>query len=293
MKKITDFEFLEALRQKSGNGANVLDTLQETMQTLEEVSDQLAESEAMQSHFLSNVRNEINNPITVILGITETLLESQKIDRKKIDSLLRVVHREALYLAYQWRTIVVAAEVEAGDLDLQMGKQDVFKIIRETIGQLQDFIDEKKLEVICVHETKCAKRSCFKTDEEKFRLIVHHLLRNAVDFSENGGKVTIEAKLKAKGLMLSIRDEGSGMDFSVKKDLFKRFKSRETPGKTSLRGLGLGLTVVKSLVDIMQGVITIESEKGKGSLFMVSLPNPEYPFSCEEFFEDNEDVELY
>ena len=293
MKKITDSEFLEALRLKSGNGGNVLDTLQNTMQTLEEVSGQLAASEAMQSHFLSNVRNEINNPIAAILGITGTLLKNENIDRTKIFSMLRVVYQEALYLTYQWRTIVIAAEIEAGELDLQMAKQDILLIIRESMGQLQDLIDEKELCVIFAREDQSPEHLYFKTDEEKFRLIVHHLLRNAIEFSQTGGKITLDAEQDEHGIILSIKDEGVGMDFSVKKELFKRFKSRGAQGKTSLRGLGLGLTVIKSLVDVMQGVISIESEKGEGSLFMVTLPNPVIPFSSETIFENDEDVELF
>jgi len=106
----------------------------------------------------------------------------------------------------------------------------------------------------------------------KIQYVIVNILDNAVKYSENEPKIDIYTETVGKSVILRIKDQGNGMSKTVQKKVFEKFYREHTGDVHNVKGHGLGLAYVKSIVNDHQGYITVESEKGKGSTFIIKLP---------------------
>ena len=117
--------------------------------------------------------------------------------------------------------------------------------------------------------------STFTTDTEKLQLLLFNLLGNAIEYSEEEGIVEVRAWRDEDQLSISVTDSGIGMDESEKSIIFDRFTQVDTGVTKTHLGHGLGLSVTKAAADLMEGHISLDSQKGEGSVFTVSIPEAE------------------
>ena len=118
MNKLTDEELIEELRRRMTTNTRSLEELKELNEKLLEVNKKLEESEALKSHFISNITNEIINPFTSILGLSRSILAVKKENWKKVISMVALIHSEAFNLDFQLRNIFLAAKIEASPEEL-------------------------------------------------------------------------------------------------------------------------------------------------------------------------------
>lgn len=111
-----DEELLEELKKRFENNTRTIEELRNLTEELKQVNKKLEESEALKSHFISNITNEIINPFTSILGLSKTILAVKKEDWKKVISMVSLIHTEAFNLDFQLKNIFVAAKIEAGEI---------------------------------------------------------------------------------------------------------------------------------------------------------------------------------
>ena len=130
------------------------------------------------------------------------------------------------------------------------------------------------------------ERHIFMTDPEKLRLIISNLLNNAVEFSPDKAKVELETKRNGKNLIFSIRDYGIGFHMDNEKLIFERFRQLDTGARRTHRGHGLGLSITKDIIELFGGTISVESAEGKGSFFIVSIPELEPETQTNAFSDD-------
>jgi signal transduction histidine kinase len=262
--------------------------LKELMQTLQKVNGKLRESEASKSNFLSNMRNEINNPLTSILGLTEQIINGLHMDSGPLRRLAEMIYTEALYLDFHLRNIFIAAELEAGEQLLYTAAVRLDMLIQSTIQYFKHKAEKKKIAVCCsyqtVYETEEADR--FRTDPEKLKLILLNLLSNALKFSPEGGKVELEVQHTLKNLVFSVKDHGLGFDRPDQSVIFARFRQLDNGMSRQHEGYGLGLSITKNLVALFGGSITVDGAKGKGSIFTVSIPEAESLVESNSFSDD-------
>ncbi len=115
----------------------------------------------------------------------------------------------------------------------------------------------------------------FKSDPDKLHLIIFNILGNAIEFSNEGGKVELMAWKQDENLYISIKDYGKGIEDTDRDKIFDRFRQLDTGVTKNHLGHGLGLSTVKAAIDMLGGMISIESKKEEGSVFTISIPEAE------------------
>lgn len=272
MQTLSDLELIEELRNRLEAKDRAYHELSAITAKLEELNRKLVESEELKSNFLSNIRNEINNPLASVLATAELLISDDDLpDPTTLKSIINLIHKDAFALNFQLRNIFVAAELEAGEAEPFFTSTDVNSLINESLSSLTRSAIEKNIKIICEISDEL-RNSSFKTDAEKFHRIFINLLANAIEYSCYGGEVRACAR-KADGcLVLTVKDFGIGIDKSDHQLIFERFRQLERGASKHHAGHGLGLSIVKASVELLGGTITVDSSTGKGALFTVILP---------------------
>ena len=269
--KITDELLIEELKKRFEEKKHSLNELKKLTSELKEVNKKLTESEALKSHFISNITNEIVNPFTSIVILSKNILSVKKGEWEKVMKMARLIHTEAFNLDFQLKNIFAAAEIEAGELFMEVSNVAIDSLIHSVTESFETEAKKKKINFEYVHENISEGTLIFKTDSEKLRLILSNLIENAIKFSKNA-KVIIKRTLKDNNLIISVQDFGIGISEKNQNIIFDRFKRLDAGINSINRGHGLGLSINKALLDFLNGTININSRKGEGTTFTITIP---------------------
>ncbi len=273
--KLTDAELLEEIKKRFEEKQDSLQELENLTSQLQTVNKKLAESEALKTHFISNITNEIVNPFASILGLSKNIIAARPENYEKIRSMAVLIHSEAFSLDFQLKNIFAAAEIEAGEIIPQSLIVDVNKLTNGVIDQFEHEIEKKQLKVEFKSElvSDNNKPRYFRTDHEKLQLILSNLLSNAIKYSNATNKIIIRAKSDNEGkLIMSVQDFGIGITESNQRIIFDRFRRIDSGINSLNRGHGLGLSVIKAYLDLLEGEIDIKSREKQGSVFTITIP---------------------
>ena len=271
MKNITNEELILELKSRLKAGEDTSNEQADLMQQLQIVNKKLKDTEAVKSNFLSNIRNEIVNPFTSILGLSKSILQINNGNWDKVRTMISLIHSEAFDLDFQFKNIFTAAAIEAGDLFPDYARVNVKMMIQEVIDSFANRSEQKQISVQMV-EDKNIEAEGFVTDPEKFQLIISNLLSNAIKYSRAGGVVEIHTAMQDQSLQVTVKDKGIGFDQSDENFIFNRFTQIDSGMTKSYAGHGLGLSIVKALTDNLNGEITVKSKKNQGSIFTLIIP---------------------
>lgn len=234
------------------------------------LNEQLMHSEQLKSRFIANMRNEINNPLGSILGLAGEIMRPVH-PAERCRRLAGMIKAEAVQLDFQIRNIFCAAELEAGDAQPAITQVDIGSLLRDAIDSLASAAESKPV-IVSLQGPPETDPLLFPTDGGKLHLMVVNLLANAIEFSHPGGSVEVHAGAGNETLRITVKDHGIGIRDSDKAVIFERFRQLDDDTARQHRGQGLGLAVVKTLVEFMNGWIAVESEAGVGSSFTISIP---------------------
>jgi signal transduction histidine kinase len=284
--KITDELLIEELKLRFEEKKNSLKKLEKLTTELKDVNTKLAESEALKSHFISNITNEIVNPFTSIVILSKNILSVKEGDWNRVMKMADLIHTEAFNLDFQLKNIFAAAEIEAGELFLEVSNVTVDTLIEAVMESFTNEADKKKLSFDFRKVGAEKDELFFKTDSEKLRLILSNLVENAIKFSKNN-KIVISREVKDGVLSITVKDFGIGISENNQKIIFDRFKRLDTGINSINRGHGLGLSINKALLDFLNGEIDIDSKKDVGTTFIITIP--ELTPDAESFSADGSD----
>jgi signal transduction histidine kinase len=281
--KLTDEELLEELKSRFQLRNEMLVEQKKLLEDLEIVNQKLVKSEKLKSDFLSNIKNEINNPITSMLGLLRVVMNNP--DSPKNPDLTRLIYREAFTLNFHLQNVFFAAEIEAGQMKPSYSHVDMAHLIQDQIKELNEIYEDKNLQVI----TDFQLNGNFATDRPCADIIISNVVSNALKFSHEEGEVKVACKIEDGKLVITVEDKGIGMDSASIKRAFDRFVQLDTGTTKNYGGHGLGLSVVQSLVDFLGGQIEIESEKNQGTHVRIELPEG-YIADEDVLFDEDDDV---
>ena len=265
---ITDEELLAELKRRfDENNAN-LEQERKLIAELNTVNEKLLASEHLKSNFLSNIRNEINNPIASILELSKNIYEGQ-LDLDSMKAFATLIFSEAFDLDFQLRNIFLSAEIEAGESPLSVISVNISSLLETVISAFKTKIDKKGLSFSW--ENEIDNQTIFKTDSEKLHLILSNLIANAIQFNKPEGSIVIKSKIEEGVLSISIEDSGIGISKENQTKIYDRFHQIEEGSTKTYGGHGLGLSITKALLEIIEGEISLESLEGKGSKFTLSI----------------------
>ncbi len=289
MKELSDEALIRELKKR-------FDQLKQTTSELQEANKKLEESESMKTHFIANISNEITNPFSSIMGLARNISNGKNIDREKINTMANHIFSEAFYLDFQLKNIFMAARLEAGEEKLQICEVDIKSSLENTAEAYRIEAGKKEITINLVFG-KDSYRG-FKTDQEKLTLILSNLLSNAIKFSHKQGKIDVTVHIEDDILKVSVRDYGIGLTEKNKGVIFDRFRKLDSGINSINRGHGLGLSVNKALLDLLDGDIRIDTLAKQGSEFAIEIPEARADATGvsmidNEVFFDEEDVEEF
>jgi len=293
MKKLSDEELINELTKRFEENRKAFQELKDLNEELRVVNKKLEESESLKSHFISNITNEIVNPFTSIIGLSRTILDVDKENWKKVVSMVALIHSEAFHLDFQLRNIFVAAKIEAGEINPEFVVADLRNLMDGVVGNFTHEARKKRCViklVFAIEGYSGVGRYDFITDPEKFKLILSNLLSNAVNFSYEDGEVVVTVTRDADILKVVVQDFGQGISELNQQIIFDRFKRIDSGINSLNRGHGLGLSINKALLDVLNGRIEVVSSLGHGSTFSVFIPEASaagsggYASDADEFF---------
>ncbi|MBW4056589.1 MAG: HAMP domain-containing histidine kinase [Proteobacteria bacterium] len=289
--EISDDELIEELSKRFAQSRKAFSDLSVMNRKLIEMNERLEASESLKSNFLSNIRNEINNPLNVIMGLADQLAVVGT-GNEEITSLSSLIGAEANTLNFQLRNIFMAAELESGEISPRYVKVHIASALRDLGDSFLHTAAKKNVSVELTFPENADTHSAV-IDFEKFQIIVSNLLANAIEYSSDGGVVDVSYSVSGDGLLcISVQDHGVGIASEDQHRIFDRFVQLETGTTRSHLGHGLGLSITKALVDLMQGSINLTSSPGEGTLFTVLLP-PCSIFDDEDSFSEAGNLFLF
>jgi len=287
--ELDDRSLMSELEKRFLEQKRTLSELQLLNDELKLVNKKLEESEALKSHFISNISNEIVNPFSSIIGLSRNILQSKGENWDKVQHMVELIHSDAFNLDFQLKNIFVAAKIEAGEISPEFVKVDVQNIIDSIVD---DFAYEAQKKGLRFNIDKQGEK-CFISDPEKIKLIVANLISNAVKFSYNNTTIEILVSNAKKSLKLAVRDYGTGISEKNREIIYDRFKRVDSGINSENRGHGLGLSINKALIEALNGEINFETKENAGTTFTVSIPEPDivtrdFAPDGNEFLFDNE-----
>ena len=257
------------------------DELSQLAGELTRISEKLEELERLKSAFISSVSHQFKSPLTAIEGYIDFFIEGidTGIEKEKQIKALNIMKHNASRLGKLINDVLDLAEIEAGQLEVKKQPLKLGEILKEKAGEFQPLAREKEIEIEVKIEEKMGQ---VLGDRKKLGKVLDNLLSNALKFTPRKGKVVIEAKEtgdqagESSGFVeVSISDTGCGIpetEISKVFDKFRRLAPEDETVMEELKGPGLGLAVAKGIVEAQGGKIWVESELGKGSKFIFTLP---------------------
>lgn len=220
----------------------------------------------LKSRFVTMTSHEFRTPLTTILSSAELLEDysSRWSEDKKLLHLRRII-LTVKHMTQLLNDVLLLGKAEAGKLQCSRSVFDVVQFCRVLVEEMQMITDSHT--ITFNHQCGCGK---VDLDEKLVRHVLSNLLSNAIKYSPRGGNVYFELACTQKEVIFRVKDEGIGIPDIDKVQLFESFYRASNVGTIS--GTGLGLTIVKQAVDLHGGKITVESEVGVGTTFLVSLP---------------------
>ena len=242
-----------------------------TMQELEQAKIKADEANRSKSDFLANMSHEIRTPINAVIGMNELIMREAKDD--KIADYSRNIESAGRSLLSIINDILDLSKIEAGKMELTEAPYKFSSLINDVVVMISVKAREKNLAFnVNVDETL---PDGLYGDEIRIRQIITNVLNNAVKYTEKGS-VTLSVNYNRSGddcnLLVRVIDTGIGIKPEDIDKVFEKFDRADMDRNKTIEGTGLGLTIVKRLLVMMDGTISVESEYGKGSTFFLRIP---------------------
>ncbi|MGN1135715.1 MAG: ATP-binding protein [Oscillospiraceae bacterium] len=261
LKKLTDGDFKARISASNINNENGFKDIAESINIL---AEELSGVETLRSDFIANVSHELKTPLAVMQNYG-TMLQSADLSENRRVEYARAITDACRSLARLITNILKLNKLENQQIFPSTTQYSLTEQLCECILQFEDVWEKKNIEI----ETKLDENISINSDPELLELVWNNLLSNAFKFTESGGKVSVTLTADEKYAAVKISDTGCGMSPETGEHIFEKFYQGDTSHST--RGNGLGLALVKRVVDIVHGEISVESAVGKGSTFTVKI----------------------
>ncbi len=236
----------------------------------EDSARKLAQVNGFQTKFFATVAHDVKNPLTAIMGYSEVLGMRLK---ERPDELKCVshIHSAAKTLNLLVSDLVDLAAIESGKLRVEIGEMDLSQVIHEVKSRVDVVAQRKQLQFLTAIAPNLPP---MKGDAHRVGQVIQNLCTNAVQYTKEGGKVTIEASVQGDWVLVGVRDTGIGISKEDLPRVWERFFQTKEAQDMRKAGFGLGLKIAREIVQMHGGDMGIESELGVGSFFFFKLPVP-------------------
>ena len=231
---------------------------------INKMAQELSGTETLRTDFIANVSHELKTPLAV-MGNYATMLQRPGITEEEKNDCAKAISEAARRLAQLITNILKLNKLENQQIFPQPKEFDLGEQLCECLLVFEDAWEAKNLEI----ETDIQDDVRIQSDPELLRLVWNNLISNAVKFTPEGGTIGLSLKTEGSSVIVQVRDTGCGMKPEVGQHIFEKFYQGDTSHAT--QGNGLGLALVKRVVDILSGEIGVQSVYGTGSTFTVKF----------------------
>jgi signal transduction histidine kinase len=242
--------------------------LDKSRKQLADTNQKLMELDEIKSRFFANISHELRTPLTLLIAPLETLLRRFNLDPNTKD-LLVTMHSNAMRLLKLINDLLDLVRLESGRMEIKSEPVQLAEFVRGLTSAARQVADDKRLRLETVADPALGT---VLADRDKLEKILLNLLFNALKFTPAGGRVELRAERQGERLVLLVSDTGMGISEKNLTHVFDRFWQADGSSKRKYQGVGIGLSLVKELVEMQGGTVTVQSQEGKGTTFTVALP---------------------
>jgi len=244
--------------------------LDKNQKALAESNQKLMELDQIKSRFFANISHELRTPLTLLLAPLETLLHRfhRSLD-EETRNMLGTMHANGMRLLKLINDLLDLVRLESGRMEVRREPLAIAEFVKGLASAARQVADDKRLRLETVVSPTLGT---VLADRDKLEKVLLNLLFNALKFTPAGGQVQLRAEPQDGHLVLTVADTGMGISAQSLPHVFDRFWQADGSSKRKYQGVGIGLALVKELVEIQGGQVTVQSQEGKGTTFTVRLP---------------------
>lgn len=230
----------------------------------------IRKSEKTKREFITNASHQLKTPLTAIQGYAETLLEDLEMETKTRSDFLAKIKNKSVEAADLVSKLLKLSKLESGAGDVQIITVDVEKTIQDIEKKFEAILKRRGIKL--VHDFKDPNLQIL-TDLPMFQLVTENLIDNAIKYSKPEGNIYIDVEKGAQSVYVRIRDEGIGIPQADLPRVFERFFRSQNAENHTHDGIGIGMAMVKSAMERLDGDILVSSNQGKGTTMTLVFPN--------------------
>ncbi|WP_343101077.1 PAS domain-containing sensor histidine kinase [Romboutsia sp. MSSM.1001216sp_RTP31141st1_G3_RTP31141_220114] len=253
--------------------------------------------ESMKNEFFANISHEFKTPLNIMLGIIQLIdinivKENIKFnDKIDLENYIKLFKQNLYRILRLVNNIIDITKIDAGYYELELGNYNIVNVVEEISLSVTPYAKNKQIDL--VFDTNC-EEMILAFDPEKIERILLNLLSNSIKHTSINGCIYVNVESKGDRVYISVCDNGEGIDSNKLQSIFERFTQVKSNIASSYEGSGIGLSLVKSLVNLHGGDISVKSEVGKGSKFEFYLPSKlvKSKTNIKKFISENSKIEM-
>jgi signal transduction histidine kinase len=248
-------------------------TFDQMTEALHQRMKEMEEYSQLKAQFLATVSHELKTPLNIILSSNQ-LMEQLDCDNREcwnifVKKYLKMQKQNCYRLLRLINNLIDISKAEGSHLKVQLANEDIVKVVEDITLSIVDYAVFKNIEIIFDTEIE---EKVIALDQDMIERIMLNLLSNAIKYTGPGGKVWVSIYDREERIAVSVKDNGIGIPEDKKGIIFERFVQVDNTLSRQAEGSGIGLSLVKYLVELHEGKISVVSELGKGSEFIIELP---------------------
>lgn len=236
--------------------------------------NEIIKYDRIKTEFLANISHELRTPLNVMLAGLQLLELYEKsgdivYKNERAKDKISYINQNGLILLRIINNLIDITKLDAGFLNLKLENINIVEVVENIVLSTVDYVENKNISLIFDTEEEEIYTA---VDYDKIERVVLNLLSNAIKFTKSDGSITVNVKLKEDNVLIIVQDTGIGIPKDKQTSIFERFTQIDNSLSRNADGSGIGLSIVKSIVELHNGKIYVDSEVNKGSTFTVELP---------------------
>jgi PAS domain S-box-containing protein len=236
--------------------------------------EEAKEYERIKDQFFSTISHELKTPLNIILGVVQLIDKTfcqQEVctNHEKLKKYMNMSKQNCFRLVKLINNLIDITKFDSGFMHMEFKNYNIVSVIENITLSIAEYIESKGIQLIFDTEIEERIISC---DADKLERVMLNLLSNAIKFTEQGGTIVVNIYNKVESIVISVKDTGIGIPLDMKEKIFDRFTQVESTLRRRAEGSGIGLSLVKAIVELHNGTINLESNLGAGSEFIIELP---------------------